>query len=367
MNLKFYFRVIQNKPELLDGQDLDSSLMIIDELQFAFAPNIEPKNKDCQILGLISFNAEVKEQFIVSVIEEYKTEEFITNENKNKFIKENTKTITKKTSKKELSYAKPETLFTTEINWAIASIGLDINEYPLFIGPKGCGKDQFARDLAIATKRQFFPINCGAIFKPKQTLIGMVMADKGTTFLIDSEFMKYYVSEEPTLIFLNELSRTPSGAANTLLTAIDKIDPYMYVEELGKRIHKGQNVVFASAANFGYEYTDTRNVDGALLDRFTKVMVDYLEEEEEVNVIRQRVPDSKELEVRKLVKLANHCREDKENLRVGVSTRQLISMAKYMSNGLTLTEVKDNIFINLFVNGSSDEREHVIKLLHTIN
>jgi nitric oxide reductase NorQ protein len=230
------------------------------------------------------------------------------------------------------------------------------------IGPKGSGKTSTAYDLAKATKRNFFPINCGAIFKPKQTLVGTVQAKDGSTFLIDSEFMKHYTSTEPTLIFLDEISRIPQRAANYFMTILDRLQSYLYVEEKGERVYKGKDVCFIAAANFGYEYTDTRNVDGALMDRFIKFMIDYLPEEEEIKLLGERAPKAQPGDIKSLVKNANICRTT-ENLRVGVSTRQLIDMSHYLEAGFSFREIIDEIFINLFFNGTMDERELVKKML----
>lgn len=261
-------------------------------------------------------------------------------------------------------YELPEDLFIGQENWDFINATLDLKRYPLLIGPKGCGKTQTAQKLAEARGMEFYPINCGAIFKPKQTLVGQMQAKDGTTFLQNSEFLKHFTSDKPTLIFLDEISRIPPAAANYFMTILDRIQSYIYVEETAERVYKGKNVVFVAAANFGYEYTDTRNLDGALMDRFIKFLVDYLELDEEVKLIQQRVPKANATDIKKLVKQAGTFREtvNAEKFRVAVSTRQLIDMAEYLPLGFSIHAIFDNIFKNLFINGSTDDREDVTKI-----
>ncbi|MEO6304515.1 MAG: MoxR family ATPase [Bacteroidia bacterium] len=306
------------------------------------------------------------DNMIVSVDENCPMEEFISLEKINELIKENSIIMTAEQNKKITSqYLKPVELFIPEMNWNLINTTIDLKKYPLLIGPKGCGKTQTAQSIAKARGMKFYPINCGSIFKPKQTLVGQMQAKDGTTFLLSSEFLTYFTDdcEEGVLIFLDEISRIPQGAANYFMTILDRIQSYIYIEEEGRQVYRGKNVVFVAAANFGYEYSDTRNLDGALIDRFMKFIIDYLPEKDEIELIQQRVPTAVPTDIKRLVKYATMFRENAEKLRIAVSTRQLIDMAEYLPKGYDIKTIFDNIFINLFVNGSMDERDTVNKMI----
>jgi len=63
-------------------------------------------------------------------------------------------------------------------------------------------------------------------------------------------------------------------------------------------IKVAEGVTFIATANIGNEYTSTREMDKALLNRFTRVEMDLLTEEEEHGLLTYMFPhvDSKLLE-----------------------------------------------------------------------
>ena len=254
----------------------------------------------------------------------------------------------------------PEDIFISKLNWELILASIHMNEIPLLIGPKGSGKTTIAKTIAKELSFDLFhKLDCSKLFRPKDSLIGKVHAKDGSTFLLESKFLKHYKEKEKNvLIFLDELSRTPQGASNYMLTITDE-DSYLYVEELAEDIIKSSNVKFIAAANFGFEYVDTRTLDGAWMDRFVKIHMDLPNEDEEVELIKKKV-NAKENEIRFLVQQANLCREEMEQIGTWVSTRQLIKLSKFLTMGFTKNEVIENLFLNIF---STDQKEIVNKIL----
>lgn len=359
--LKYYLWYDDSGTVILPGQlsgnkELETTFFSYSE-KCTTAP---PPNKGTILAWVDILKAEV-----VEILETYPPDFLVPASTMQKIKEQNKILLNPNMKKKEISYPIPDDLFIDEKTWDFITTSIEVNKYPLLIGPKGCGKTQTAISLAEAMNLDFFPINCGSLFKPKQTLIGTTQAKEGTTYLINSEFLNYFTSEKPTLILLNEISRIPQGAANYLMTALDRKQNYMYVEDEGRRAYKGANVHFIADANFGFEYTDTRNLDGSFMDRFIKFMVDYLPEKEEIALIMQKVPGSSLSNITDLVKRANICRKN-EQLRTAVSTRQLLDMAEYLRQGFLFYDVMEYIFKNLFINGSSDERETIEKMFSGI-
>lgn len=359
MKLKFWVMFYKERGCILDAR-LKAEFPEFGKPSFTFADEIKQPSNDEWLL------VEVENNVIISIEEVREISQLIKTNEIQALIKLNRQIMTSEQTKKVASkYEMPAELFISAMNWNLLNSTLDLGKYPLLIGPKGCGKTQTAYCLAEARKMKFYAINCGSIFKPKQTLVGQMHAKDGTTFLMDSEFLKMFTDdcEEGVLIFLDEISRIPPAAANYFMTILDRIQSYIYVEEQGKQVKRGKNVVFVAAANFGYEYSDTRNLDGALIDRFMKFMIDYLPEKEEISLIKQRVSTAPDKDVARLVQYATMFRKNAEKLRIAVSTRQLIDMAEYLPLGYDIKTIFDNIFINLFVNGSMDERDTVSKMI----
>jgi len=245
--------------------------------------------------------------------------------------------------------------------WNLICTSAKIDKYILLLGPKGCGKTETAKQLAAATGMELVSFNMGAAFKPKQMFAGMLQAENGDTVFIESEFLKAFQSETLTLIFLDELTRTPQVATNYLMTILDRNQSYIYIEELGKRVYRGSGVRFICAGNVGSQYTDTRTIDGAFWDRFIKLPVDYLSQAKEEKLVMSRAPKANPKAVKTLIDRAKKTREAEKSgkLSSAISTRQLIDMAHYLELGFTVEEVFENIFLNNFINGNNDERSEI--------
>ena len=260
----------------------------------------------------------------------------------------------------------PTELYIKKTIWGMICTSV-LSDIPvLLLGPKGCGKTETAKRVAQALGYNFHSFNMGAAYKPKEIFVGQVHAKENAaghveTVLIDSEFLTAFQSKEKTLIFLDEITRTPQAAANYAMTIIDRNQNKIYIPELGKDVFRGPDVRFISAGNAGMQYTDTRTQDGAFMDRFVKFVVDYLPEEEEMKLIKSRVPAVPMKEMRELIVRAKKCREAEKSgaLTTGVSTRQLLDMARFLEIGYSLNEVFDDIFLTNFINGNINDVEAV--------
>jgi len=282
----------------------------------------------------------------------------VTKEEKEKIILHNTRAInsTDKPMIKHIEIPK-DTVSIDEMTWNLLISAVQLKKYPLLIGPKGTGKTMTCKAIASALKMDYYKLNCGSLFKPTKSLIGTLQASQGSTYLIQSEFLKFYTSSKPTLIMLDELNRIPTMAANYMMNILEQEDSYIYSEEEGKRHYKGENVTFIAACNFGIEYVDTRSLDGAFADRFLKMTINYLSEDDEVELICKRIKGVEKKNVRKLVQKANSIRSqvEEEVFQTGVSTRQLLDMCTFLQKGFSVYEITKYIFRNIFLTSNSKE------------
>ena len=158
--------------------------------------------------------------------------------------------------------------------WEFLCHTLYLKKYPFLLGPKGCGKSSVAMELADAMGMEFHAFDMGQAFKPKKMFLGgLVIGDNGKTVAVRSEFFNAFISDKPTLIFLDELTRIPMVAANFLMTILDRRQSYLYDEDSGVRYNKGENVLFIAAGNTGFAYVSTQRLDSAFEDRFIKVQL----------------------------------------------------------------------------------------------
>ena len=199
--------------------------------------------------------------------------------------------------------------------------------------------------------KPYFAFDMGQAFKPKKMFVGgLIIGDDGKTKAVHSEFFKAFVSTKPTLIFLDELTRTPMVAANFLMTILDR-QSYNYDEDSGKRYNKGENVLFVAAGNVGFAYVSTQRLDTAFEDRFIKVRLNYLTTAEEAALIRARFPKVPRDVATQLAKVAEVLRlaEQKETLSVSLSTRQVLDAAAYIPLGYRLDEVIERVILTNYV------------------
>ena len=172
---------------------------------------------------------------------------------------------------------RPETLEMTDLKWKYLVRSALRGKNIMMVGPAGCGKTEAAKALPAATDRPFFYFNLGATQDPRATLIGNTHFKDGETAFDQSAFVKA-IQTENAVILLDELSRAHPEAWNILMTVLDEGQRYLRLDEdiNAPTIHVASGVSFIATANIGTEYTSTRVLDRALMDRFELIEVDIL-------------------------------------------------------------------------------------------
>lgn len=236
--------------------------------------------------------------------------------------------------------------------WRFLNATIKLGKYPLLLGPKGCGKSEVARRLAEANGMDFFEFDCGQAHKPKKQFIGgLINGDEGKTEIVRSQFFKAFISDKPTIIFLDELTRIPTVAANFMMTILSRNQSYIYSEDEGVRYEKGKEVVFIAAGNIGYSYVSTNRLDSAFEDRFVKCTVDYMPESSEIKLITSRVAGVGYSDAQIIVRAANLLRaaERKGTLSASLSTRQVLDAAAYIPMGFTVKDVLTKVILTNYI------------------
>ena len=249
------------------------------------------------------------------------------------------------------SYAlKPDKLVMDELKWKYLIRSALRGKNILLLGPAGQGKTLACQCLvdALGRRDNYLYINMGATTDARGALIGNTHFDKNTgTFFDESEFVTA-IRTPNAIIHLDELSRGDPSAWNILLTPLDYLQRYLRLDEKhGKEVVKvADGVCFIATANVGNEYTATRVMDKALLDRFTvKIEVDSLSQDQEVNLIKLLHPDADVAIMEDIVEIAQTTRTFAKSSKIskGVSTRAVVEMAALTIDGFSLTELAEMV------------------------
>jgi nitric oxide reductase NorQ protein len=266
---------------------------------------------------------------------------------------------------------RPKSLVISDLKWKYLIRSAVRAKNIMMVGPSGCGKTMAAKALVKSLNRPDFYFNLGATQDPRATLIGNTHFDsKKGTFFAESAFVKA-ITTENAVILLDELSRAHPDAWNILMTVLDQGQRYLRLDEAeGSPIVKVANgVTFIATANVGNEYTSTRVMDRAILDRFVTIEMDVLNSEEEFGLLQLLFPEVSETELRAIAEIAHHTREiskgDSGKLSAMISTRASVEAAGLVYDGFSLIEAAEISLLPFFSNdgGVDSERTYVTQLV----
>ena len=237
-------------------------------------------------------------------------------------------------------------------------------------GPAGCGKTMAAKALVNSLDRPDFYFNLGATQDPRATLIGNTMFDqKRGTYFSESSFVQA-IKTPNAVILLDELSRAHPDAWNILMTVLDQGQRYLRLDEAegSPIVNVAEGVTFIATANIGNEYTSTRVIDRAILDRFVTIEMDVLNDEQEFGLLKYMYPEVNEDDLKAIAEISHHTRtqsmSDSGKVTNMVSTRASVEMAGLIYDGFDLFESAEiSIFPFFSADGGVDSERTYIKQL----
>ena len=229
---------------------------------------------------------------------------------------------------------KPQGLVMNELKWKYLVRSAVRGKNIMMTGPAGCGKTMAAKALVNSLDRPDYYFNLGATQDPRATLIGNVHYDsKKGTFLSESLFVKA-IQTPNAVILLDELSRAHPDAWNILMTVLDYGQRYLRLDEQDGQdtIKVADGVTFVATANIGNEYTSTRVMDKALMDRFTIVEMDVLSDEEELGLLSYMFPHVDVSSLEAVAKIAHMTRvnskSDEAKITYGILEEECSDLMK---------------------------------------
>ena len=242
---------------------------------------------------------------------------------------------------------KPRNLMMSELKWKYLVRSGVRGKNIMMTGPAGCGKTMAAKSLVNSLDRPDYYFNLGATQDPRSTLIGNTHFDsKKGTYFSESHFVKA-IQTPNAVILLDELSRAHPDAWNILMTVLDYGQRYLRLDEANgtDTIKVADGVTFVATANIGNEYTSTRVMDKALMDRFTIVEMDVLNEQDESTLLNYMFPSVDSVLLGNVAKIATLTRTESnsETARItsGISTRTTVELCGLLFDGFTLEEAAE--------------------------
>jgi len=262
---------------------------------------------------------------------------------------------------------KPSNLEMSDTKWKYLVRSAVRGKNIMMVGPAGCGKTQAAKSLPEATKRPFFYFNLGATQDPRATLIGNTHFKDGATVFDKSPFVKALETKD-AIILLDELSRAHPEAWNILMTVLDEGQRYLRLDESfdAPVIKVAEGVSFIATANIGTEYTSTRVLDRALMDRFEIIEVDILSMEQEVSLLTKGFPTLDADLINSVADIANSTRaewrDEDGKLNTMISTRMTVRLCDLLSDGFDLGEASEVAVLPFFdASGGADSERTFVK------
>ena len=263
----------------------------------------------------------------------------------------------------------PKDFFIDDLKWKFLLRNIIKGKNIMMTGPSGCGKTDATFKAARALDREVIYFNLGATQDPRSTLIGNTHYNKDTgTYFSESLFVSA-IQKENTVILLDELSRAHPEAWNILMTVLDPIQRYLRLDEKDNSptIKVANGVSFIATANIVMEYTATRVIDRAILDRFSLIEMEPLSQENEYTLLKGKFTSIDEKLLFNLCAIVGDIRKelssDTPRLSTMVSTRNTIEIASLLDEGFSLDDAAQLLIYPLFPNDGNDSERVFIKQL----
>jgi nitric oxide reductase NorQ protein len=265
---------------------------------------------------------------------------------------------------------KPGKLKMPELTWKFLIRNVLRGKNILLVGPSGCAKTMAAHAVESALKRPFFSIPLGSTQDPRSALVGNqhYSKEKGTYF--SNSYFVEAISTPHSIVLLDEISRAHPEAWNLLMPVLDFTQRYLRLEEKedGATVQVAEGVSFIATANIGSEYTSTRVLDRALVDRFVIVEMQPLEQPEEHELLKEMFPSVDEGILKSLSSISAQTRKEAgtegSKLTTAISTRLAVETAGLLQDGFNLIDAAEvSIFPFFSSDGGNDSERTYVKQL----
>jgi MoxR-like ATPase len=266
---------------------------------------------------------------------------------------------------------KPADLIMPDLKWKYLIRNIMRGQNIMMVGDSGMGKTVAAIMAGKALNRPLYIIGMGSTQDPRSTLIGSTQFNKEDgTFFAESRFV-HAIQEENAVIILDELSRANGEAWNILMPVLDPNQRVLQLDEKpgSPVINIHPSVSFIATANIGFQYTSTRTMDRAMMDRFTTIEMDMLNRDQELQLLGIKVPEVSKLELKTITDITSDIRSELRSevprISTQISTRVAIEIAFLLKDGFTLPEAAEIAIYPFYSEegGAQSERVYIKQLV----
>jgi MoxR-like ATPase len=268
---------------------------------------------------------------------------------------------------------KPDNLILADLKWKYLMRSVVRGKNIMMTGPSGCGKTLAVQSVAKALNgRPFYYFNFGATTDARSALIGNTHYSKEQgTYVADALFAQA-VQKENAIILMDELTRATPDAWNILITVLDENQRYLRIDEKPDTptITVAKGVTFIATANIGAEYTATRVLDRAILDRFTAIVeMEPLNLTDEVTLLTMTYPQLTSDIIIAIANIATTTRtqvkSEDPKVTTSMSSRLTVEMAGLIHDGFSLAEAAEVCIYPFFsdAGGTDSERTFMKQLV----
>ena len=262
---------------------------------------------------------------------------------------------------------KTDGFFMKDGDWKLLIRNIKRHVNTLILGPSGCGKTSSCQLICdrIGVSLEIFDMS--TIIDPISSLLGVHRISGGKSIFDFAKFTQ--AIQKPGVILLDELNRSSLAAGNVILSCLDQRRT-LYVEVAGSKdvreIKVHPDVTFIATANVGSEYTGANSsMDRALLSRFFPLELGNIPSGDESDVLMYRTKiEKKDSDL--IVKVANNIRSlyNKQEISLSLSIRETLMVAELVSDGWTLGNAMEMIYLPLFEGTKTDgERSTIYKTI----
>lgn len=203
----------------------------------------------------------------------------------------------------------------------------------LVAGRQGCGKSSLVNQYAAVYRKPMATFQVGILSEPGQ-LFGEYALENGETRY--KQFLFPQAIQTPNcVIHLEEINRPEHPKALNMLFSILSDDRQVWMDELGT-LKVADGVTFFATLNEGDEYIGTELLDPALRDRFYVLLMDYLPQEVEKEVLIKKTGVTKK-EADEIIGAISALRGNSE-LAIEISTRTTLMIGEVVAAGGSLRD-----------------------------
>ncbi len=204
------------------------------------------------------------------------------------------------------------------------------NQLPLLIkGPTGCGKSHLVEFMAQKLKVPLIKVACNEDTSSAD-LLGRFLIKGTETIWQDGPVTR--AVREGAILYLDEIAE----ARQDVVVALHPLTDHrreIYLDRINEVVTAPKAFMCVASFNPGYQQS-IKELKPSTRQRFVNLVMDYLDEDHEVQVLLKLTAIPKEM-AKKLVKLATKIRKTAEyNLKETVSTRLLVNASTLIKDGL---------------------------------